>query len=158
MTTPNEVWTLLADARRARLLRCTETDNSRVRVEERDSITNTWLGHEHRRSSPLWKNATITFGIEDNDGEDLRRFAREVVAWLQERMEKSGIQRVHILAPGRFLGALRKVRPARLARQHGLERKVDLMHLGAGKLAKHPVIRQLVASSRSMSSANRRQE
>jgi hypothetical protein len=106
----------------------------------------------------MWKNATITFGMEAGDREDLRRFAREVVAWLQERIEESGIQRVHILASARFLRALRKVRPARPAWKHGLERKVDLMHLSAGKLAEHPVIRQLVASARSTGPANRREE
>ena len=144
MTAPNEVWALLADARRGRLLRCTRTDTGRVHVEERDSITNTWPGHDRQRSSPLWKNATITFGMEDDDGEDLRRFARELVAWLQHDMEALGIRRVHILACGRFLGALRKVWRAGPAKPHALERRVDLVHLSTSKLAKHPVIRHLI--------------
>lgn len=155
---PTVRWVLLADTRRARLLRCGMTDWGRCRVEERSSIDNTQPRHEHGRSSPLWKNATITFGIDDNEGEDLRRFAREVVVWLQHRMEEFGIPRVHILASGRFLGALRKVRPARLAKSHAWERKAALMHLSAGKLAKHPLIRQLVASARPVGSANRRDE
>ena len=158
MINPNEVWALLADARRGRLLRCTETGKGRVRVEERDSITNIWPGHEHQRSSPLWKNATITFGIEQSDKEDLRRFAREVAAWLQHKTEEFGIRRLHILVSGRFLGALRKVRTARLAAQLGPERKADLTHLSSGKLAKHPVIRQLVASARPAGSGSRRDE
>jgi len=144
MGNSNEVWALLADTRRGRLLRCVERQHGRVRVEEYDSIENTWPGREHGRSSPLWKNATITFGIEDNDREDLRRFVKEVVTWLEHRIERFGIQRVHILASGRFLGVLRRVRPTRLAKQRALERKADLTHLSAGKLAKHPVIRQLV--------------
>jgi protein required for attachment to host cells len=158
MNTPNEVWMLLADARQGRLLRCTESDDGRVRVEDRDSIANTLPSHEHQHSSPLWKNATITFGMEDAEREDLRRFAREVAVWLQQRMDGLRIRRVHILASGRFLGALRKVRPAQLAGRHALERKADLMHLSAGKLAKHPVIRQLMVSARSLGPANLRVE
>ena len=151
-------WVLLADARRARLLRCGLTEQGRCRVEEHGSIDNTWPGHEHGRSARVWKNATITFGMEDDEGEDLRRFAREVVARLEHRMGKLGIRRIHILASPRFLGVLRKVRPRRLAGQLILKRKADLMHLNAGKLAKHPVIRQLIASDRSEGSEDRRDE
>ena len=121
-------------------------------------VENTWPGHEHGRSAPLWKNTTITFGIEDNAGEDLRRFAREVVAWLEHKMDEFGIRRIHILASARFLGVLRKVRPARLAKQFVLGRKADLMHFSAGKLARHPVIRQLMASACPPDPANRRDE
>ena len=137
---------LLANARRGRLLRCTETDAGRIRIEERGSIANTWAGQEQHRSSPLWKNGTITFGAEHDDREDVRRFARRVVSWLEDRMAEFGIRRIHILASGRFLGALRKVRPAQLVRRRALERKADLMHLTTGKLAKHPVIRHLLPS------------
>ncbi len=148
-------WVLLADARRARLLRCGMTEWGRCRVGERCSIDATQPRREHGRSAHLWKNATITFGIEDNEGEDLRRFAGEIVAWLQHGMEEFGIQRLHILASGRFLGALRKVRQARLARHHPLERKADLRHLSAGKLAKPSEIRHLMASARRGDSVSR---
>ena len=148
-------WVLLADAKRARLLRCGLTEQGRCRVEEHGSIDNVWPGHEHGRSAPIWKNGTITFGIEDNDGEDLRRFAREVVQRLEHRMGKLGIRRIHILASPRFLGVLRKVRLERLASQLILKHKADLMHLSATKLAKHPVIRQLIASPHPEGSAER---
>jgi protein required for attachment to host cells len=149
MDAPNEVWALLADGRRGRLLRCTEGDNGRVHIEERGAIANTWPGHEHQRSSPLWKNATITFGIEDTSREQLHRFARQVAAWLADRMEAFGIRHVDVLASGRFLGALRKVRPARLACRCALDRNASLMHLSPGRLARHPAIRRLMASVRS---------
>lgn len=151
-------WVLLADARRARLLRCGSTEEGRCRVEERGSIDSTWPRPERSRSGPLWKNATIPFGIEGNAGEGLRRFAREVVKWLQHRMEEFGILRIHILASGRFLGAFRKVRPAQLTRQHALEREADLMHLSVGRLVKHPVILQLMDSACPVTSAKRRYE
>ena len=142
-------WVLLADGRKARLLRCSMTEWGRCRVEENGSIDNSRQGREPAGSGPLWKNATITFGIADSDDEDLRRFAREVVTWLERMMRELGIAKVHVLASGRFLGVLRKVRPARLARHRTLQRKANLMHLTAGKLAKHPVIRQLVGVRRS---------
>ena len=148
-------WILLANAWRARLLRCGSTEDGRCRVEERGSIDNAWPKHNHCRSGPLWKNATITFGMEDNDGEEVRRFAKDVTAWVEQRIEELGIGSMHILASGRFLGALRKVRSLWLPKHRGSERKADLMHLSPGKLAKHPLIHRLIASASSATHEDR---
>jgi len=139
-------WVLLADTKRARLLRCSLTERGRCRVEESGSIENTRPRRQYGRSSPLWKNTTTTFGIRDKD-EDWRPFAREVAIWLEREMERLGIRRVHILASCRFLDALHRTRYLRSSRQRLLERRVDLMHLSSDKLAKHPVIRQLVSET-----------
>ena len=140
----NVAWVLLADARHGRLLCCGLTPQDRCHVDECDSIQNDWPGHDHPRSGPLRKPTGASYGIEDDEvREPTSRFARQVVAWLHHKMDEHEIERIVILAPPHFLGALRDEHPAHL-RGKAIERKGELMNVPTSELAKHPVIRELV--------------
>lgn len=145
MILQNTVWVLLVDARRGRLLCCGVTRQGRCHVDECDSIRNDWPGHEHQRSSPMWKGTGVSYGIEDDEvREPTSRFARRVVAWLLRKMAEHEIEHVVILAPPHFLGALRDERAGDLASK-AIEHKGELVNLPTSRLAEHPAIRQLVA-------------
>lgn len=140
------VWVLLADLGRAKLLRCGLTANDRCHVETCDVIENEWPGHDHPRSSPLWKNAAESYGIEDDEmHEDMTRFVHEVIGWLERRMVSYGIGQLVVLAPPRFTGVFRKTKFAQSHPLNVIQHKGDLVNLPARKLAEHPTIRPLVA-------------
>ena len=83
-------------------------------------------------------NAGMTHSAEENE----RRFAGEIMTWLQKNAHQHKIDHLVILAPPRMLGVLRVVPPGPLK---GVveELKGDLMRLTAGQLAEHPMIRVL---------------
>ena len=140
----NVAWVLLADGRHGRLVCCGVTPQGRCHVDECDSIQNDWPGHDHPRSSPLWKGTGVSYGIEDDEvREPTRRFSRQVVAWLHCKMAEYEIEQVVILAPPHFLGVLRDEPSADLAGK-AIERKGELMNVPTSELAKHPTIRELV--------------
>lgn len=145
----NAVWVVLADKERAKLLRCGLTENGRCHVETSTTIENSWPGHDHPRSSPQWKNATVSYGMEDNDtSEETKRFVHEVTDWLKRRMKAHNIASVVILAPPRFTGVLRKTKFAREHAMNVIQHKGELVNLPTRKLADHAIIRGLVASEK----------
>jgi len=145
MATQAAIWLFLVDARRGRLLRCGLTQQGRCHIEERDSIENAWPGHEHHPSPPLWKHRRAAYGIEDEEtAEELHRFARQIVGWLEHKMAEYKVDRLVVLASPRFLGALRSVRMGCLTARVNL-RKGELIRFPLWALSRHPMIRGLVA-------------
>lgn len=140
----NPAWVLVADARHGRLLCCGLTPQNRCHVDECDSIQNNWPGHAHGRSSALWKGTGVSYGIEDDEvREPTSRFARQVVAWLHHKMAEYEIEHITILAPPRFLGALRNEQSTDLAGK-AVEHKGELVNMPTSELAKQPAIRALI--------------
>ena len=84
-----------------------------------------------------------THHVEDKE----RRFATEIVRWLQKKAVQHKIDRLVIFAPPRMLGVLRLV-PLGTLKGHVDELKGDLMRLHAGQLADHPMVRELLAAAR----------
>lgn len=131
-------WILVADQSRARLLHGTKTEHGRNHFDETDSIASKPMDREHGRPSRLGQT-TAAFSHEEE--EHLRRFAHEVVAWIDRQMKTRQIDHVQLFAPARFLGEFRKlVSPALRAKVS--EQDVELMHLTAGDLAQHPEVRK----------------
>lgn len=140
----NVAWVLLADARHGRLLCCGLTPQGRCHVDDCDSIQNDWPGHDHPRSSPLWKGTGVSYGIEDDEvREPTRRFARRVAAWAHHKMAQYEIEHIAILAPPHFLAALRDERSADLAGK-AVGHQGEFTNVPTSELAKHPTIRELV--------------
>jgi protein required for attachment to host cells len=135
----DQAWFALADAEHCRLLRCDLTDRGTPHVNEYDALENVLPQQEHAR--PMSKGGE-THNVEDNE----RRFAGQIVEWLQANAKKHEIDRLAIFAAARMLGVLRKATP-RLLPGHLEELKGDLMRLDAGQLAEHPMIRQLVRAT-----------
>ena len=132
----NHAWFALADAERCRLLCFRLTDQGTQHVDEYDAVENTFPEHEHVRPQT---GDGMTHDVEEKE----RRFAGKIVEWLQEKAKKHGIDRLVIFAPPRMLGLLRKASSGLLA-GHLKELQGNLMHLDAGQLAEHPMVRELV--------------
>jgi protein required for attachment to host cells len=129
-------WFALADAERCRLLCCHLTRRSTPHVDEYDVLKNTFPEREHLRPQT---GDGMTHDVEEKE----RRFAGEIVNWLQERAKQREIDRLVIFATPRMLGVLRKVPLGQLkGRLEALDG--NLMRLEAGQLAENPMIRELV--------------
>jgi protein required for attachment to host cells len=97
----NHAWFALADAETCRLLRCSLTKQDTRQVEEHGAIENVFPEHEHQRPQT---GDGMTHDVEEKE----RRFAGNIVEWLQENAKKHEIDRLVIFAPPRMLGILRK--------------------------------------------------
>ncbi|MFC1652531.1 host attachment protein [Planctomycetota bacterium] len=141
----NAVWVLLADRERAKLCRCGLTKNARCHVEIHEVLENGWPGHDHPKSSPQWKNATVSYGIEEDDWqEDSKRFVREITDWLDRRMKQHAITHLVTVMPPRLAGVFRKTKFAQSHTQNVIQYRGDLVNMPAAKLAEHAVIQGLV--------------
>ncbi|MBN1509884.1 MAG: host attachment protein [Sedimentisphaerales bacterium] len=86
--------------------------------------------------------AGTTHYVEEQE----RRFSDAIVEWLRGKAEEHRIDHWVVFAPPRMLGILRKDSSG-LLRGHLEELQGNLMGLKAGQLAKHPMIRRLVAAA-----------
>ena len=138
-------WVLLADMKQAKLLCCGLTKNNRCHVEVHDTMKNDLPEHDHPKSSPMWKNASVSFGIVDYDTqEDDKRFMQVVTDWLGQKMKALDIAHIVVLGPPHLTGALRKTKFAQRHAVNVIQHKGDLINLPTGKLAEHAIIRGLV--------------
>ena len=155
MANRNTVWVCAVDAGRGRLLRCEVVPPGRCHVDEQETIDWNWEAHQHGRPSPRAGKNSNSYASEGHEvEEDLKRFARQAAAWLEQKLDQHQMKELVLFAPPRFLGALRRVCPARLdgcLREH----EADLTNHSAGTLSRHPAIQELVcprvASSDSLS-------
>jgi protein required for attachment to host cells len=124
---------------------CRLTTQGTQHVDEYGAFENTLAQQEHMR--PMTQTGTTHY-VEEEE----RRFAHEIVEWLQENAKKHEIDRLVIFAPPRMLGVLRKASSGLLT-GHLKELEGNLMRLDAGQLAQHPMVRDLVreAHQRSLS-------
>jgi protein required for attachment to host cells len=137
---PAGTWILVADSKRARLLRGGLTPQARPHLEEVASLESTWVEHNRGRPSILaGKSPRPLASRGHEEEEEIRHFARELAVWLERRLAAHQIGGCAVFAPARFLGALRKEIPSRV---HGTltEHAGELTHLSAGELARHPAI------------------
>ena len=143
----NATWVVLADIERAKLVQCGLTVHDRCHLETIATIQNDWPGHDHPKSSLLWKNTMVSYGVEDNESiEETKRFVSEVTEWLKRKMKTYDITSLVFLAPPRFVGVLRKTKFVRTHSTHIIPHKGELVNLPARKLAQHAVIQGLVDS------------
>jgi len=132
----NHAWFALADTEHCRLLCCRLTKQGTQHVDEYGAFENALPEAEHLR--PMTEDG-MTHDIEEEE----RRFAGQIVEWLRKKAEAHKIDRLVIFAPPRMLGVLRQASSG-LLKGHLEELKGDLMRLDAGRLAEHPMVRELV--------------
>ena len=139
-------WMLAVDERRGNLFRIDRTEAGTIRVELRDDIHEEWEEREHGRPSPRFGKGSNCHASDGHETETRRtRFAKETAVWLDQQIEQLGIvSGIAVLAPPRFLGALRKAWPPRLALRVD-EHRSDLAHLTPADLARHPAIEELMS-------------
>ncbi len=139
-------WLLLADSRRARLLRGHLTRHARPHVQEEARLDFQFQESEHGRPSPRINKDGHSYASRPHEEDQLAaRFAREVSSFVQDKVDEPHVPRLFLFAPSRFLGALRKSIPARLA-ERLVEREGELTHLSEAQLAAHPEVARLIDS------------
>ncbi len=140
----SQTWIFIVDSGRGRLLKGAPAPRGRFHLELDDSIENTW--QEHQRGRPSRRagregHSYASWGHEDE--EMLKRFARNVADWLDDKVRRLNIDRVALFAPPRFLGALRQAGSPRLAIRVE-EHEGDLGYMAPGDLVRHRSIAQLL--------------
>ena len=144
MARKSQTWIFVVDNGRGRLLKGAPAPRGRFHLELDDSIKNTWEEHERGRPSPLAGREGHSYASRGHEDEEMmKRFARTVASWLEEKTRRLNIDRLALFAPPRFLGALRQAWSPRLAVLVD-EHEGDLGYMGAGDLARHRSISQLI--------------
>ena len=145
MTVTQLAWILLADSRRARLVRCTRTEHDRCHVEDMGSIKSDAPQHEHKPIGPVRKSRYAVSGVEGDDfAERARRFARQLRRWVELQMNHHDIRRLNVFCPARFLGPFREVLPLSLRGRIRVQEN-ELVNFPCRVLADHKAIRRLIA-------------
>jgi protein required for attachment to host cells len=146
MASKTKTWIFIVDNGRGRLLKGAPAPRGRFHLELDDSIENKWEEHQRGRPSPLTgKDGRSYASVGHEDEEMMRRFARDVAGWLEEKTRRLDIDRLALFAPPRFLGALRQAWSPRLALCVD-EFEGDLGYMGPGDLVRHRAIARLLGN------------
>ncbi len=138
-------WLITADAAGARLLRGGTTPMRRIHVDLVDQFTHDEGEMQHTRPSPRSGRTGHTGDNHESD-EFLARSARHLGSWLARQQQSHQFERLHVFAPPRMVGALRKVMPASL--NHRVEmHEADLTPFSPAALACHASVRRLLNSN-----------
>lgn len=146
MNNDGTAWVLLADAVQARLLECSVVPPGRCHAEQRAALENGHPEPERGRPSPLLARGKPAYGSggqEKAEAEKHERFARELASWMQEQVQRHGIDRVHLFASPRFLGTLRRSLPGRMADRIE-EHATNLIKRETSAVVEHPEVRRLL--------------
>jgi protein required for attachment to host cells len=147
-TMVKKAWFLVVNEGRGRLLSCGRVLPGRIGVDEHDAIENRAEEHEHGRPSPRAGKSGNTYASGGHENAyQRRRFAKEVVAWLEKKLDQLDIESVTLIAAPRFLGELRKLCGPALAKRIR-EKQGDLTQLSAAGLAKHPAVIEIAPPER----------
>jgi hypothetical protein len=120
-------------------------------LEEQPALINLWEeDHERGRPSMLQRGPGTAppheagFGHEEE--EEHRRFAHDVVKWLEKQTRRTGSEPLVVFAASRFLGLLRASLPESLARRVVTLDK-ELSGLTPAALAEHPAVTGVLAGT-----------
>lgn len=143
MTKHDNVWVVVADARRGRLLECGRTEWGSPHVEDVDRIEHQPEDYEHQKPSPRAGSTGATHH-DHEDEEEARRFARKLTRWINRQVERRDIDRLVLFAAPRFLGTLRKTRNGNGLHADVESKEADLTSLTVDELTNHRRIKQLI--------------
>ncbi len=142
-----EVRLLVVDSRRGRLLRASRDAHGRTRISEEAKLELAWVDSQRGRPSALSQRGGYVYASpHKEEAEKDAAFARQVVAFLQDKLAQAAHDRVEVFAPARFLGTLRKIVPQPLRAQLQ-EHEGELVNFDASRLAAHPQIAKLLGES-----------
>lgn len=137
-------WFVLADNHRAKLLQCNATATGHCHIEPQEATEYQWEGHEHGRPMPLASKNGHSYASAHHDAEEQeRRFARQIVQWLQGAVREKEVDRLTVFSPPRMLGLLRDIHTDRLSEWLELC-EADLVNLPNEALREHPAILRLI--------------
>jgi protein required for attachment to host cells len=138
----------IVDGGGGRLLKAEKAPQDRVHIDVEERLDNGWEAHERVRPSPLSGKDGHTYASFGHENEAmLSRFAKDAAAWLASRVAHHSIDRVAVMAPPRFLGALRQAWSSGLAARVE-EHQSDLGYMGTRELQRHPLVTGLLDAGR----------
>ncbi|MHC4080199.1 MAG: host attachment protein [Planctomycetota bacterium] len=144
MARKSQTWIFIVDNGRGRLLKGAPAPRGRFHLELDDTIENTWEEHQRGRPSPRTGREGRSYASWGHEDEEMmRRFARTVAGWLDEKTRRLNIDRLALFAPPRFLGALRQAWSPHLAVRVD-EHEGDLGYMAPGDLVRHRSIAVLL--------------
>jgi protein required for attachment to host cells len=143
MPIAKDVWFVVADSERARLLRARPAQHGHVHVEEVDKLATTFATGEHQRPTRLGQPGRMAPSGHEHE-EKLAHFARELTRWLERLVAAHTLARCPVFAPSHMLGALRReASPALAAKLQ--EHACEIAGQSTARLAEHPQVTALLA-------------
>lgn len=135
-------WFVTADSRGATLYESTWTPHGRLHLEARAQYAEQWEEHQHGRPSPRAnKDGHSYASMGHEDEERIARLARELEHWVQQEAMQRGLARLHAFVSRPLFRLMRNQDRGRLLELECL----DLAHVPAGDLVKHPAVRRACA-------------
>ena len=143
MQITKEVWFVVADSERARLLRARPAQHGHVHVEEVDKLATTFAAREHHRPTRLGQPGHMAPSGHEHE-EKLAHFARELTQWLERLVATHALTKCPVFAPSHMLGAVRQeASPALAAKLQ--EHACEIAGQSTARLAEHPKVTALLA-------------
>lgn len=144
MTNDKELWLIVADSERARLLQARPTQHEHLHLEEVSKLATTFVGAEHGRPARLSQPGR-SGSVPSEHASKVAHFAREVTPWIEQELSARGIVRCALFAPSHLLGALRKERHQSAASRL-IEHEGELAQMSLADLSRHPRVVALQSS------------
>ena len=143
MQIAKDVWFVVADSERARLLRARPAKHGHLHVEEVDKLATTFAAGEHQRPTRLGQPGHMAPSGHEHE-EKLAHFARELTRWLERLVAAHTLTRCPVFAPSHMLGAMRReASPALAAKLQ--EHACEIAGQSTARLAEHPKVTALLA-------------
>lgn len=140
-------WFFVADGGSGKLYRTIVVPPGRRHLQQHGTIRNEVPASERGRPSALrGKNGNSYASVGHDAEEDLHRFAKEVAAWLDRKLEQHAVAELTVFCAPRFLGELRRVWCPSAERRVTL-RQGDLTSFEASALVHHPAVEELAPGS-----------
>ena len=146
-----EAWVLTVGEGGGSLWRGGFTAHGTPHLDRLDGIANRWRepdqSHERHRPSPLAAKDGHTHAAPTREAETFRRrFAKDLVRWLDRIVDHRGIPRLHVFGPARLLREVHRcARPTLIDRLDAHE--ANLSSLPPGELALHPAVSAVLRSN-----------
>ena len=142
MQSRNDTLICLADAQHGRLLRCSVSDRGQCRPVELGRYERSGadtLDSRVRRDQRITTRDRFDSARSEHD----RRYAKDIMAWLSDRINGSGPRKLVLMAAPKLLSALGRHCPKRLRTRAKLV-PCDLAQLDVTSLAEHPTVLEAV--------------
>lgn len=138
MKTNRELWVVVADNDRARLLHGTATRHDHVHLDEIAGLRTTAVASERQRPTRLSQPGR-SGPIEQDHGLEAEHFAKQIATWIEKELPAREIAHCALFAPTHLLGALRNKLGAAVAGKVS-EQPGELAQMSINDLSRHPKI------------------
>ncbi len=138
MNTTRELWVVVADRLRARLLHGTATRHGQVHLDEVADLGTDAMASARGRPTRLSQPGR-SGPFEQSHEHEIEHFARQIGAWLATQLPARSIAHCALFAPTHLIGALRQALDPKVAGKV-TEHTGELAQMSLDELARHPAI------------------